>query len=137
MVDVGHKPVIRREALAEAFFVAAPGTLDRLMRGDLPKGEAFAVARVAGVLAAKRVDEIIPLCHTLPLDAINVDFARVAPDRVRVTALAAVSARTGVEMESLAAVSAACLTLYDMTKAVDKALRIEGIRLVKKTKLGE
>lgn len=134
MVDVGHKPIVRREAIAEGFFVAADSTLDRLMRGDLPKGEALAVARVAGVLAAKRVDEIIPLCHSLPLDAVNVAFDRVSGDRVRVTASATVTARTGVEMEALAAVTAACLTLYDMTKAIDKALRIEGVRLVSKIK---
>lgn len=134
MVDVGHKPIVRREAVAEGFFVAAEATLDRLMRGDLPKGEALAVARVAGVLAAKRVDEIIPLCHSLPLDAVNLAFDRVAGDRVRVTASATVTARTGVEMEALTAVAAACLTLYDMTKAIDKALRIEGVRLVSKVK---
>lgn len=134
MVDVGHKPIVRREAIAEGFFVAAEGTIDRLMRGDLPKGEALAVARVAGVLAAKRVDEIIPLCHSLPLDAVNVAFERVSADRVRVTASATVTARTGVEMEALAGVTAACLTLYDMAKAIDKSLCIERVRLVSKVK---
>jgi len=134
MVDVGHKPVVRRTAVAEGEFVAARATLDRLLAGDLPKGEALAVARVAGIAAAKRTDALIPLCHTLPLDHVGVDFERVAVDRLRVTATASVEARTGVEMEALVAVSVACLTLYDMTKAVDKQLRIENIRLVGKTK---
>src|SRR5438046_2387330 len=134
MVDVGHKPVVRRTAVAEGEFVAARATLDKLLAGDLPKGEALAVARIAGIAAAKRTDELIPLCHTLPLDHVGVDFERVADDRLRVTATASVVARTGVEMEALVAVSVACLTLYDMTKAVDKQLRIENIRLVSKTK---
>ena len=134
MVDVGGKPVSRRTALAEGVFVAAAATLDRLLAGDLPKGEALAVARVAGVAAAKRTDELIPLCHSLPLDAVAVDFERAAPDRLRVTAAATVTARTGVEMEALTAVAAACLTLYDMTKAVDRELRITDVRLVSKTK---
>src|SRR5690606_26225510 len=129
MVDVGHKPIIRRTAVAEGYFVAAAGTLDRLMSGQLPKGEALAVARIAGVLAAKRTDQWIPLCHTLPLDHVSVTFERTAPDRLRVTATTSVEARTGVEMEALTAVAAACLNLYDMTKAVDKALAIEGVRL--------
>lgn len=134
MVDVGDKPPQRREAAAQGDFVAAAATLDRLMAGDLPKGEALAAARLAGIAAAKRTDELIPLCHTLPLDAVGVDFQRIADDRVRVTATAATTAKTGVEMEALVAVSAACLTLYDMTKAVDKQLRIEDVFLVRKTK---
>ncbi len=134
MVDVGDKPAQRREAVAEGDFVAAAATLDRLLAGDLPKGEALAAARLAGIAAAKRTDELIPLCHTLPLDAVNVDFARVADDRLRVSAAAATTAKTGVEMEALVAVTTACLTLYDMTKAVDKQLRIEDVHLVRKTK---
>lgn len=136
MVDVGGKPIVRRKAVASGDFVAAPATLQRLMAGDLPKGDALAVARVAAIAAAKRTDEWIPLCHTLPLDHVEIAFQRVADDRVRVTATSRVCARTGVEMEALVAVSAACLTLYDMTKAVDKALRIEGIHLVSKKKEG-
>ena len=134
MVDVGEKPIVRRDAVAEGFFCANEATLDRLMTGDLPKGEALAAARLAGILAAKRCDELIPLCHSLPLDAVNVDFERVADDRVRITACASIAAKTGVEMEALTAVCVAALTLYDMTKAVDKQLRIEGVRLVSKTK---
>lgn len=134
MVDVGHKPIVLRTAVAQGDFVAAKVTLDRLFIGDLPKGEALAVARIAGISAAKRTDELIPLCHSLPIDQVTVDFERVADDRLRVTATARVTARTGIEMEALTAVSIACLTLYDMTKAIDKSLRIEGILLVKKTK---
>ena len=134
MVDVGGKPVVRRTAVAQGEFVAQAATLDRLLAGDLPKGEALAVARIAGIAAAKRTDELIPLCHSLPMDQVAVDFDRVADDRLRVTASASVSAKTGVEMEALTAVAVACLTLYDMTKAIDKGLRIEGIVLVKKTK---
>ena len=134
MVDVGGKPPMRRTAVAEGFLVAAADTLDRLLAGDLPKGEALAVARVAGIQAAKRTDALIPLCHTLPLDHVSVDFERTAADRLRVTASASLVARTGVEMEALTAVSVACLTLYDMTKAIDKSLVIDGIRLVSKEK---
>ena len=134
MVDVGNKPIVRREAVAEGFLCAARGTIDRLMKGDLPKGEALAAARLAGILAAKRCDELIPLCHTLPLEAVSVEFERVAPDRVRIVATASISARTGIEMEALTAVCLSALTLYDMTKAIDKQMGIEGVRLVSKTK---
>ncbi len=134
MVDVGAKDPVRREAVAEGFLVAAAATLDRLEAGDLPKGEALAVARVAAIGAAKRCDELIPLCHTLPLDVVSVDFSRTDPRRLRIEARAATTARTGVEMEALLAVAAAALTLYDMAKAVDKAMSIEGIRLVSKEK---
>ena len=105
-----------------------------LEAGELPKGEALAAARLAGIMAAKRCDELIPLCHTLPLDAVNVEFDRTAPDRIRITATASITAKTGVEMEALTAVSVAALTLWDMTKAVDKDLRIDGIHVLKKTK---
>ncbi len=134
MVDVGHKPKVARTARARGDVVAAKGTLDRLLTGDLPKGEALAVARVAAITAAKRTDELIPLCHTLGLDHVAVEFERVADDRLRVVASASLVARTGVEMEALVAVAVACLTLYDMTKAIDKSLRIEDIQLIEKTK---
>ena len=134
MVDVGGKPAQRREAVAEGFFCASPETLDLLEAGRLPKGEGLAVARVAGVQAAKRCDELIPLCHTLGLDVVDVRFDRSEPGRLRVEATVATTARTGVEMEALTAVSVASLTLYDMTKAVDKKLHIEGIRLLRKEK---
>jgi cyclic pyranopterin monophosphate synthase len=134
MVDVGDKPPMRRVAVAEGFFCAAASTLDQLEAGKLPKGEALAAARIAGIQAAKRCDALIPLCHSLPLDAVNINFERVDSTRIRIEATASITARTGVEMEALTAVSVAALTLYDMTKAVDKALRLEGIRLVAKRK---
>ena len=134
MVDVGDKPPLRRTAIAEGFLVAAASTLDRLESGDLPKGEALGTARIAGIQAAKRTDELIPLCHTLPLDAVSVDFERVAPDRLRCIATARIVARTGVEMEALVAVSTALLTVWDMVKGIDADLAIEGVRLVEKRK---
>jgi cyclic pyranopterin phosphate synthase len=134
MVDVGAKPPMRRVAVAEGFVHAKSDTLDAVMAGNLPKGEALAAARLAGILAAKRCDELIPLCHSLPLDAVNVDFERIAPDRLRIIATVRITAKTGVEMEALTAVSLAALTIYDMTKAIDRDLRIEGIHLVEKTK---
>lgn len=134
MVDVSPKPPMHRRAVAEGRLVARPSTLDRLMAGDLPKGEGLPVARIAGIQAAKRTSELIPLCHGLALDAVHVDFERDRPDAVRIVAEAIITARTGVEMEALTAVSVAGLTLYDMLKAVDRDLQIEGIRLLKKTK---
>ncbi len=134
MVDVGDKPPMRREAVAEGFFCAAVTTLDKVEAGHVPKGEALAVARIAGIQAAKRCDDLIPLCHPLPLDRVRVDFQRIEPQRLRIEAIVTTTAKTGVEMEALTAVSIAALTLWDMTKAVDKNLRIEGIRLVSKTK---
>jgi cyclic pyranopterin phosphate synthase len=134
MVDVGSKPVCHRQAIAEGFFCAAPATLDRLLAGELPKGEALAAARIAGILAAKNCDSLIPLCHSLPLDAINIGFTRASAERVRIEATARITAKTGVEMEALTAVAVAALTLYDMTKAIDKAIAIDGIRLVSKVK---
>jgi cyclic pyranopterin phosphate synthase len=136
MVDVGAKPRSSRTAVAEGCFVAAAATIDRLMAGRLPKGEALAAARLAGILAAKRCDELIPLCHTLPLEAVKIDFRLVAPDRLRIVATASITAKTGVEMEALTAVAIAALTLWDMTKAIDRDLRIEGIRLLRKSKGG-
>ena len=134
MVDTSAKPAVRRRAVAEGYFVAAAETLDRLFDGNLPKGDALATARIAGIQAAKECDRLIPLCHGLPLDQVCVDFERVQEDRVRIEASATVIARTGVEMEALTAVSVAALTLYDMTKAIDRQLRIEGITLVSKEK---
>ncbi len=134
MVDVGSKDPSRRTAVAEGFFCAASATLDRLESGNLPKGEALAVARVAAIQAAKRCDELIPLCHPLPLDLIKVAFERSDPDRMRIETTVSTNARTGVEMEALTAASVAALTLYDMTKGIDKKLHVEGIRLVSKTK---
>ncbi len=134
MVDVGSKEPLRRRAVAEGFLCASTQTLDRLEAGELPKGEALAAGRIAGIQAAKRCAELIPLCHTLPLDVVSIDFERADPGRLRMEATAATTAKTGVEMEALVGVAVAALTLYDMTKAVDKDLHIEGIRLVSKQK---
>ena len=100
----------------------------------LPKGEALGVARVAGIQAANKCDQLIPLCHSLPLDHVLIEFERIEPQRLRIVGTASTTARTGVEMEALTAVSVAALTVYDMTKAIDRDLRIEGIHLVSKTK---
>ena len=134
MVDTSSKPAVHRRAVAEGYFIAAESTLDLLMNDGLPKGDAMATARIAGIQAAKDCDRLIPLCHGLPLDQVTVEFERVDATRIRVESSATVVARTGVEMEALTAVSVAALTLYDMTKAVDRDLRIEGIRLVSKVK---
>ena len=134
MVDVGAKPPMRREAVAEGFFCAAPGTLDALEASAVPKGEALATARIAGINAAKRAGELIPLCHPLPIDCVSVDFGRAGPGRLRIEARVSTTAKTGVEMEALSAVALAALTLWDMAKGIDKDLRVEDIRLVEKTK---
>ena len=135
MVDVGNKEVVRRTATAGGFVKMAPETI-RLLRGKaLPKGDALNTARIAGVLAAKRTPDLIPLCHGLDLTHVDVEFT-VEEDRVEITVTAQVSDRTGVEMEALTAVSVAALTIYDMCKAVDKEMVIGDIRLLEKTKEG-
>jgi cyclic pyranopterin phosphate synthase len=131
MVDVGAKPVSRRRAVARGRVVMDASTAGRLR--SLPKGDALTVARIAGIQAAKRTGELIPLCHPLPLTLVEVDLA-VDGDGVAIEAAAETTAQTGVEMEALTAVAVAALTVYDMAKAVDKGMRIEGIELVSKTK---
>ena len=133
MVDVGAKPLQQRRAVAEGWLRCAPETIEKLRARALPKGDVLAVAQVAGIQAAKRTAELIPLCHPLALDAIDVSFT-VETTRIVIRATADITARTGVEMEALTAVSVAALTLYDMCKAVDKSMRIEGIHVVEKTK---
>ena len=141
MVDVGDKPVTRREAVAEGFIVVQPATVRAITAGSVPKGEVLNTARIAGILAAKRCGEMIPLCHPLPIESVEVDFELpqvgvndAQPVRIRIQAIARVTAKTGVEMEALTAVSVAALTIYDMCKAIDKTMAIEGIKLLKKTK---
>ena len=134
MVDVGGKPPMRRTARAEGFLVAAAATLDTLEAGDLPKGEALGPARIAGIQAAKKCADAIPLCHTLPLDSVDVDFERAAPDRLRCVATVRTTARTGVEMEALIATSTALLTVWDMVKGVDADLAVDGVVLLEKRK---
>jgi cyclic pyranopterin monophosphate synthase len=134
MVDVGAKEVTRREAVARATVGMAPATLRAIVSGKLKKGEALAAARIAGTMAAKRTHELIPLCHQIPLEVVEVEF-RPDPTRslIEIQARAASTARTGVEMEALVAVSAAALTIYDMAKAIDRAMVIGAIRLVRKS----
>lgn len=134
MVDVSHKPPMKRTAIAEGVLRAERETLDRLFRGDLPKGEALAVARIAGIQAAKQCDRLIPLCHTLPLDVVTIDFERTAEEHLKVRATAQTTAKTGVEMEALLAASTALLTVWDMVKAIDTGLLIEQVHLVEKRK---
>jgi cyclic pyranopterin phosphate synthase len=134
MVDVGEKTVTRREAIARGEITMAPATLRAIIGGKLKKGEALAVARVAGIMAAKRTHELIPLCHQMPLDLVEIDFFSIRKRSViEIQARAATSARTGVEMEAMVAVSAAALAIYDMAKAIDRAMVIGAIRLVAKT----
>ena len=134
MVDVSKKTTMRRTATAEGFFVAQSTTLDALMQGNLPKGEGLAVAKIAGIQAAKRCDSLIPLCHTLPLEFADIAFDRIEDERLKITSTMIVNGRTGIEMEALTAVSVAALTLWDMTKAIDKNLRIGAIQLLEKHK---
>jgi cyclic pyranopterin phosphate synthase len=134
MVDVSAKEVTSRTAIAEGFVSMAPKTLDLILAGNAPKGDVLATARIAGILAAKRTAELIPLCHFLPLTDVTIEFEPSRdPAGLRVEASAKVDAKTGVEMEALTAVSIACLTIYDMVKAVDRGMTFSGIRLIEKT----
>jgi len=131
MVDVGSKPVSRRRAVAAATVTMAAETARQLR--ELPKGDALATAQVAGIMAAKRTSELIPLCHPLPLSVVDVRL-EIGDARVDVTASAETMAQTGVEMEALVAATVAALTIYDMAKAVDKQMTVSEVRLVEKTK---
>jgi cyclic pyranopterin monophosphate synthase len=131
MVDVGGKPLSRRRALARARVTMAPDTARQLR--ELPKGDALATAQVAGIMAAKRTSELIPLCHPLPLSHVDVRL-EVADDGVEITAAAETTAQTGVEMEALVAASVAALTVYDMAKAIDTNMVVGDVHLVEKTK---
>jgi cyclic pyranopterin phosphate synthase len=134
MVDVSAKSATERVAVAEGVIVMAPQTLDLVVKGNAKKGDVLGAARIAGIMAAKKTHELIPLCHPLHLSRVAVD---IQPDAaipgMRVRATAKVTGQTGVEMEALTAVSVACLTIYDMVKAVERGMRIEGIRLVEKS----
>lgn len=133
MVDVGEKPVTQREAVAQARVTMLPETLALLLSGGHKKGDAFAVARVAGIQAAKKCSDLIPLCHPLMLNSVTVDFEPdTGSNEVRVLARCRVSGKTGVEMEALTAASVAALTLYDMCKAVDRGMEIRSIGLLEK-----
>ena len=132
MVDVGGKPATARSATATGRIRMSPDALGAVREGSGPKGDVLAAARIAGIMAAKKTGELIPLCHPLSLDAVSVDFA-FEDDAVRATATASLSGKTGVEMEAMTATSVALLTIYDMAKALDKAMVIEGVRLLAKT----
>jgi cyclic pyranopterin phosphate synthase len=132
MVDVGDKAETRREARAECFVRMAPDTVHALRQATLAKGDALGVARVAGIMAAKRTPELIPLCHPLPITSVEVGF-EVEDDGVRVEATARVSGQTGVEMEALTAAAVAGLTLVDMVKGVEKGVYLERVRLLAKS----
>jgi cyclic pyranopterin phosphate synthase len=135
MVDVSAKPIQLREAVARGEIHLQKATLKRIQREAIAKGNVFATARLAGILAAKKTGDLIPLCHPLPLTHCGVDFEiPKSQDRIIITASARVAAQTGVEMEALTAVSIAALTIYDMCKAVDKTMTITAITLVSKTK---
>ena len=135
MVGVGHKPPVARRAVAEAVVRMAPATARAMSDGDLPKGDAAAVARVAGIMAAKRTPELIALCHPLPIERVGIEVTIDAgAGEVRITGEVETIARTGVEMEALTAVSVAALNVYDMVKGIDKGVVVEGIRLLEKTK---
>jgi cyclic pyranopterin phosphate synthase len=133
MVDVSAKDKTERVAIAEGLVVMRKATLDLVLKGNAKKGDVLGAARIAGIMAAKRTHDLIPLCHPLPVSQVAVD---IAPEPklpgLRVTATVRVSGQTGVEMEALTAVSVACLTIYDMVKAAERGMRIEGIRLIEK-----
>jgi cyclic pyranopterin phosphate synthase len=131
MVDVGSKPLSRRRAVAEAIVDLAPETVEILR--SLPKGDALTTAQLAGIMAAKRTADLIPLCHPLPLSAIDVEL-ELARNHVTIVATVQTTAQTGVEMEALTAASVAALTVYDMAKAVDKTMVVRSVRLLEKTK---
>jgi cyclic pyranopterin phosphate synthase len=132
MVDVGGKGVTARRAVAEGFIALAPRTLRAITAGKVPKGEVLNTARIAGILAAKRCGELIPLCHPLGLDFVAVEF-RLEARGIRIIAAAGISGKTGVEMEALTAVAVAGLTIYDMCKGIDRGMVIGEIRLISKT----
>jgi len=133
MVDVGAKDETQREAVARGVVLMRPETLQKIVAGGMPKGDVLAVARVAGIMAAKRAPDLIPLCHPLLLTHIAVELMPdLAESAVRIEATVRTTGRTGVEMEALTAVSAAALTIYDMCKAVDRGMRISDIRLAQK-----
>jgi cyclic pyranopterin monophosphate synthase len=135
MVDVSAKPVLRRESVARGEIRLRPATLRLIRSRNVAKGNVLATARVAGIMAAKKTGELIPLCHPLPLAHCGVDFKfPKSGDRIVITASAKIAAQTGIEMEALTAVTVAALTIYDMCKAVDKQMRITDVKLVSKTK---
>lgn len=133
MVDTSEKPETHRLARASALVRMAPATLQRIREGTLSKGDVLAVARLAGIMAAKKTGDLIPLCHPLPINSATVDFTFLGSDALRIDATVRIFARTGVEMEALTAASVAALTVYDMCKAIDRVMTIERVRLEEKS----
>ncbi|MDB5505727.1 MAG: moaC [Devosia sp.] len=133
IVDIGDKPATRRRAVAQATLTAEPGTVQAILGGDLKKGDALAVARIAGIMAAKKTSELIPLCHPLALTKVEVEIAGASDTTLHIVAIAETIGPTGVEMEALIAASTAALTLYDMAKALDRGMSISGLELVEKS----
>jgi cyclic pyranopterin phosphate synthase len=132
MVDVSAKDETARVAVARGRVVMAPETLARILEGQMGKGDVLGVARIAGIMGAKRTSDLIPLCHPLMLSKVTVDFVAEPPDAIAIEALVKLTGKTGVEMEALTAVTVAALTIYDMCKAIDRSMRIEDVRLVLK-----
>ncbi len=132
MVDVGDKAATRRTATARGTVIMQPATLDLVRAGTAKKGDVLGVAQLAGIMAAKKTSDLVPLCHPLLLTKVTVDLTPAAPDRVEIEATVRVTGQTGVEMEALTAVSVAALTVYDMLKAVDRAMQITEVRLIHK-----
>ncbi len=134
MVDVGGKEATRREAIAEAVVTMSPETLRLVVEGQMKKGDVFGTARLAGIMAAKKTPELIPLCHPLPIDAVHLDFTvDEGASSIVIHATVGTTARTGVEMEAMVAAAVAALTIYDMCKAAEKGIMISGITLIRKS----
>lgn len=133
IVDIGDKPATRRRAVASGRLIGKPETIATILGGGLKKGDAIAVARIAGIMAAKKTSELIPLCHPIPLTKVSVDIEPDGDNAIRITASAETTGQTGVEMEALTAASVTALTLYDMAKAIDRAMVISDLCLVEKS----
>ncbi|UXN69533.1 cyclic pyranopterin monophosphate synthase MoaC [Devosia neptuniae] len=133
IVDIGDKASTKRRAVAQARVIAQPTTITAIMGGSLKKGDALAVARIAGIMAAKKTSELIPLCHPIPLTKVSVDISAESDTTIRIEATAETTGQTGVEMEALVAASTAALTLYDMAKAIDRAMVVTDICLLEKS----
>ena len=132
MVDVGDKQTTKRTAQAQAVITMQPETLRRIAEGTMPKGDIFACARIAGIMAAKRTSDLIPMCHPLPIDGVEVEITPISETEVRLVSTLRCSHKTGIEMEALTAVSVAALTIYDMCKAIDRGMRIDQVLLLHK-----
>lgn len=133
MVDVGEKKITERTARAFAKLKMKAETLERLLSSELKKGDGLAAARIAGIMAAKKTSELIPLCHNIPIDSVEISFDNNGKDELYIYSLAKCSYKTGIEMEALTAVSVAALTVYDMCKAIDRGMKIEDVHLIEKT----